>query len=428
MARNEFLEQWASAVDRAAQQGALDGKPLVIREIGVIAGPRAGALEIDAGFDAGRLLRAMSADDCALLRQFVPWRFMGEPAAYMSGRYVRFEAGWSDDLSQRDVQLSQLNGRPNGSGRWLAGINELGRAVTLGLSDHAPHWLIAGTTGSGKSVELRSMVMQLSRNGDQLVLVDGKFGDGLRGLDHLPGVMGPLAIDVETSRAALAWVVAEMIRRYEHDDRSAPRLVCVIDEVQELVSDEAIGDMIRRLTAQGRSARVHVVLATQHPTVAALGDATVKRNVSGRIALRVSDDVASRVVIGQSTPRADRLLGAGDAYAVVPGQVQRCQIAYLTKSEIERAETTTPLLTAWPAFNTELALPAGWPAGDEIGAAVLSASREEGRVKFVQKLKSDGLQGMSPERAVKLLKLGREVLDYLQQKRAFVRSVGDLDP
>ena len=221
--RHTLLKQWAGALDTAAQRGALTrdaSKPIAIKEIGAIAGPRAGALEISAGLDAGRLLRVLQADDGAIVRQFIPWAFPFSPSVYMSGRYVRVEAGWPDDLAERAIKVSDLNRKPTGSGRWLAGVNELGRVVTLGLSDHAPHFLIAGTTGSGKSVALRSMVTQLARNGDRLVLIDGKFGEGLRGLDHLPNVIGPLATDLDTARNALAWAVAEMQRRYEQADQT----------------------------------------------------------------------------------------------------------------------------------------------------------------------------------------------------------------
>ena len=118
--RQPLLNQWASAIDRAALVGALssDTKAISIKRIEYIAGPRAGALEIDAGFDAGRLLRALSADDMALARQFVPWVFVGQPAVYMQGRFVRVEAGWNDALAQKMISVKQLNTRPNGSGRW----------------------------------------------------------------------------------------------------------------------------------------------------------------------------------------------------------------------------------------------------------------------------------------------------------------------
>lgn len=421
--RHTLLKQWAGALDTAAQRGALTrdaSKPIAIKEIGAIAGPRAGALEISAGLDAGRLLRVLQADDGAIVRQFIPWAFPLSPSVYMTGRYVRIEAGWPDDLAERAIKVSDLTRKPTGSGRWLAGVNELGRVVTLGLSDHAPHFLVAGTTGSGKSVALRSMVTQLARNGDRLILIDGKFGEGLRGLDHLPNVIGPLATATDEARGALAWAVAEMQRRYEQADQTSARIVVVIDEVQELATDAAIVEMIRRIAAQGRAARVSVILATQHPTNEAFGDATIKRNVTGRIALRVSDYKASEVAIGQNTPRADWLLGAGDAFCVVPGAVNRAQIAYMPKTEIDRALTAVPMLTEWPTFAAESSLPSGWPTGAELGAALLSAERNEGRGRFQKSSAARGVKVADNNKAVKLLGLARDALQWLDDQRVSV--------
>ncbi len=419
--RQPLLNSWASAIDRAARVGALTGeaqKPISIREIGIIAGPRAGALEIDAGLDAGRLLRSLAADDMALSRQFVPWAFVGQPAVYMQGRYVRVEAGWDDALAQKSISVRQMNVRPNGSGRWLCGMNERGRAVVLHLSDNAPHFLISGTTGSGKSVCLRSMVAQLSHRGDNLVLIDGKFGEGLRGLDHLPGVIGPLAVDIDAARGALAWAVAEMVRRYEQGDTGADRLCVVIDEVQELISDAAIVEMIRRLAAQGRAAHISIILATQHPTTKALGDdASIKRNVTGRIALRVSDYKASEVAIGQASPRADWLLGSGDAYAVVPGQVQRVQIAYYERREIERMLTSQPRIGEWPVFEADRieSQQQGQFVAHELAASLLCAVTGTGRPTMVKRL---GIR--DGDRARRLYRIGHEINDELESAGAVV--------
>jgi len=422
--RQPLLNQWAGAIDRAARVGALTGdagtlRAITIREIGAIAGPRAGALELDAGFDAGRLLRALAADDMALTRQFVPWSFVGQPAVYMQGRYVRVEAGWDDAQAQKMISVKQLNARPNGSGRWLAGMNERGRSVVLHLSDNAPHFLIAGTTGSGKSVCLRSMVTQLSQRGDRLVLIDGKFGEGLRNLDHLPGVVGPLAADIDTARSALAWALAEMVKRYEQGDEGAARLVVIVDEVHELISDAAIVEMIRRIAAQGRAAHVSIILATQHPTAKAFGDdASIKRNVTGRIALRTADYKASEVAIGQATPRADWLLGAGDACAVVPGQVQRVQIAYFERREIDRLLTAQPEISEWPEYSAE-AMPSGSAnvatyTGAELAASLVNAYQGHERPALVKALESAGLGKPGNVRADRLLRLGREQYDALR--------------
>ena len=417
--RETLLTEWAARIDRAAGAGALTGdanKPIIIRNVEGIAGPRAGVLHIDAGLDAGRLLRALSADDGAILRQFVTWAFVGEPVCYMAGRHVRLEAGWPDDLAERKIKLSDLNTHPHGSGQWVAGKNELGSTVVLSLDDQHPHYLIAGSTGSGKSWTVRSLVVQVARHGDKLTLIDGKMGEGLRDLDKLPGVVGPMAVDVESARSALAWALAEMVRRYERQDYKAARLVIVIDEVQELIDDAATVEMLRRLAAQGRAARVHLILATQHPVNRAFGDPTIKRNVAGRLALRVADAKSSEVAIGQSVPRADWLLGAGDAYAVVPGATHRLQVAYVTRRELDSVLTNTPALEAWPTFQAEQierAANVAHYSGAELAVSLVNAHQDGGRPALVKALEAADLGRPGAVRADRLLRLGREQRDAL---------------
>lgn len=432
--RQTFLQQWASGIDRAARSGALLGdtsKAIALREIGLINGPRAGALEIDAGLSAGRLLRALGSDDAAISRQFIPWAFIGDPVAYMAGRYVRIEAAWPDHLAERAIRVGDLNTRPHGSGRWLCGKNELGAVVTLGLSDNAPHWLIAGTTGSGKSVALRSALAQLSRSGDVLILIDLKHGEGLRDLDHLPGAIGPVATTIEAARSALAWAVAEMTRRYEAHDTTSPRLIVTIDEVQELADDPICVEAIRKLTAQGRAARVHVILSTQHPINTALGDPTIKRNTSGRIALRVADAKSSEVAIGQSTPRADWLLGAGDCYAIVPGAIQRCQVAYMPRQEIERQLIAQPLIAEWPACEAEQMN--GAPTngatynGAELAMSLINTTQGGGRPALVKALERAGLSKPGSDRAARLLVLGRDLYRSLSDRGYEIVKRDDLE-
>ncbi|MBK8113308.1 MAG: type IV secretion system DNA-binding domain-containing protein [Candidatus Accumulibacter sp.] len=408
--RSQLLTQLGSAIDTAARRGAF-GQPIAINAIEAIAGPRAGAVEVNAGLDSGRLMNRLAADDFAAARQFIPWDFPHSPAVYMSGRHVRIEAGWPESLAERSIKVTDLNRKPYGSGRWLAGLNELGRVVTLGLSDHAPHFLVSGTTGSGKTVAVRSLITQLATNGDQLILIDGKYGEGLAGLSNLPGVIGPLATDLESARSALTWAAQEMQRRYETHDTAAPRLVVVIDELQEFAADPACIEIVRRLAAQGRAARVSLIVTTQHPNADAFGsDASIKRNITGRIALKVSDYKASEVAIGGNTPRADWLLGAGDAYCVVPGVVMRTQIAYLTRSEIARHLTAQPKLSHWPAFSSEqIADKPGQFSARELAYSLLSASNDEGRPTLLRRLSThDG------DRARRLHRLGRDILTELE--------------
>jgi len=234
-------------------------------------------------------------------------------------------------------------------------------------------------------------------------------------LDHLPGVIGPLVTTIDEARAALAYAAAEMRRRYDQHITDAPIWAVVIDEIQELSNDPACVELIRQLTAQGRAARVHVVLATQHPINDAFGDSTIKRNVTGRIALRVSDAKASEVSIGQSTPRADWLLGAGDAYAITPGNIQRTQIAYIAKPDIDRACIAQPAISVWPDFVSEQALPSGATfTGAELAISLAAAYRGDGRPAMIKALEAAQLGKPGGDRARRLLGIGRDQLAALR--------------
>jgi hypothetical protein len=406
--RKVLLAQLARTMETAASRG-LFGHPITLRQATLVNGPRAGALEIGAGFESGALLRSLSSDDGAILRQLIPWEFSGEPSTFMSGRFVRVEAGWPSGMANDDIPLHALGQHPTGQGRWLVGRNERGHVLTAGLDDMTPHWLVSGGTGSGKTTALISMTEQLSRDHDnRLVLIDAKHGASLRRLSNVRGLIGPLAGDVTSARAALAWCVNEMSTRYS-GGCDARRIVIICDEIQELVGDEMCKAAITKLSAQGRGARIHMVIATQHPVIASLGGPTVGRNLVGRLALRVADADASRVALGSSNPRADRLLGRGDAYAVSPEATHRTQVAYLDSDPL----TGEPDMTEWPDDLGDMPDISGWPTGAEVGAAILSAARGDGRLKFQRACKEFGVADNN--KAVKLLGLARGVLDFMNE-------------
>ncbi len=418
--RDDLLASWAQYLVAAAHPGQLTGRPCPISRVETIAGPRAGALEMFVGLEAGRLVRALSKNDCAAMRQFVPWQFAGAPQVFMAGRYVRCEAGWPSELSERVIRLGDLGQHPHDGGRWIAGKSEMGTTILPGLNDETPHFLVSGATGSGKSVALRSAVLQLSADPDNvIVLCDGKSGESLKAVERLPGVLGPCATDGPQVRNALGWAAKEMRGRYEAGYHTG-RVIVVVDEFQELVDDQVIVDLLRKLTAQGRAAHVHCLLATQHPTVSAFGDSSTRRNLVGKVALRVSDSDASRVAVGGATPRADRLLGAGDSYTVAPGACHRVQMAYVDEQEITAGERGGHdwRFTRWPDYEPEAIgqeLPeVAWKyTGDELAVAVVSAAHGEGRPSLVKRLIEAELGKPGAERAIRLLGLGRDVHDWL---------------
>jgi hypothetical protein len=423
--RLKLLNDWAGGIAQNAKTAIFGGRPVQLMRIETVSGPRAGALEIHAGVDSGRFMRSLSADDFALHRQFIPWRFNGEPAVYMTSRFVRLEAGWPDELAERDITLASIGANPKNDGRWIAGKNETGQTITLGVSDTVPHFLFGGWTGSGKTWAMRSALAQLSNDPkNDLVLVDAKFGDGLGALAHVPGLMGPVATDIETTKAALSWVVGQMRRRYETGNK-ASRLIVAIDEIQELTGksgDPAIIEMVRKLAAQGRGARIHLLLGTQHPTIDTFSDPTIKRNLSGRVALRCEDFKASEIVCGGPSPRADRLLGAGDSYAITPSAIHRAQMAYIPSPELARYNTSEPAMSAWPDYDPEAAgsLPsengAGWKySGPELAVSLIHAYFGSGRPALIDDLEACGLGRPGSDRAARLLELGRDQYAWMQE-------------
>jgi hypothetical protein len=423
MDRKRLLDEWARLIVENAHNGALTGdasRPIQIGQVIVVNGPRAGALELHAGVGSGTLLRYFNRDDSALLRQFVPWEFAGSPACFMAGRFVRVEAGWPDSLAEKDIKLRDLGQYPKNGGRWIAGKNELGQTITLGLDDVKPHFLFAGTTGSGKSFAMRSAGAQLCQDPlNRLILIDGKFGEGLGPLANICNRIGPLARDVETIRGALSYAVRIMRERYERPDDKG-RLIILVDEVQELCQDKQITEFLRLLVCQGRAARVYCILGTHHPTIAMFGnDPTIKRNLPGRLALKVLDAKSSEVAVGGSMPRADHLLGAGDAYAVVPGSVHRAQLAYIPPSDFGDLPRGEPMLAEWPDCDSEVAgtLEVNWAyTGNELGAAVEQAHLGNGRRRMVEAMKGEGFDICEGDRAKRLSGLGKDAYNWLRGK------------
>ena len=414
MYKIQFLDRWANNIALVANAGKMANHPISLVQFNRIAGPRAAALEIIAGFDSGQVVKALSANDCALLRQTIPWQFEKPPACYMSGRCVRVEASWPDGLSETTIRLSKLNTRPYGNGRWCVGKNELGATVSLGLSDSTPHFLVAGTTGSGKSVTLKSAALQLAQDEmNQVVLMDGKYGESLKPIENLPSVVGPVATTLDEQRSALAWMVSQMRQRYESDNKEG-HLIGIFDEFQEASDDDMVASLLRKLSAQGRAANVHLILATHHPTVDAFGDRSTRRLLVGKLALHVDDYESSRVAVGGRLPRADYLLGAGDAYAVSPSLTHRVQVAYVDAEDWQDKMCQSWIVDNWD-FESDIGqdLPVKEPqyTEQEITNAMLAGITREGRPTFKRRFENPP----GSNRAGRLLRLGKSVWSNVSQ-------------
>ncbi len=423
--REELLQQFAGIVDRNARSGVL-GVPVHAIHLRGIAGPRAGALELWAAEHTGALLRVLTRDDAALLRQMIPWDFgRNRPNAFMSGRYLRLDAPWPDALAETNIPLSALGRHPDGDGRWIAGKNEMGDTITIGFSlDRTPHWLFSGTTGSGKTVSVHTALVQLARDPqNRFILVDGKRGHSLRQLACLRGRIGPIAANPLEWKTALLWANTEMNRRFNNPGDNT-RLVVVVEEIQEIIADASCAEAITRLVTLGREVSVHCLLTTQHPTVKALGGPRVARNLAGRLALKVTDDVASRVAVGGSTPRADYLLGRGDGYAVSVDTIHRAQMAFAEETDIAQASGGEAELPAWDAIKVDDLGDAPGPAhrpqdnltAAEIGAILIAAQQQMGRRRFQDFAEETTGDRPGSDKADRLIHLGQAALEWLESE------------
>jgi S-DNA-T family DNA segregation ATPase FtsK/SpoIIIE len=234
-----------------------------------------------------------------------------------------------------------------------------GRAVFFDLSE-MPHLLVAGTTGSGKSVMLNGLLTSLLLTTDprqvKMVLIDPKRVE-LSQFGRVPHLITPVVTDVKKAANALSWGVAEMERRYEvleqngvrslegYNDRAEvqmPYVVVVIDELADLMMQAGakVEDAIIRLAQKARAVGIHIVVATQRPSVDVI-TGMIKANVPSRIAFAVSSQVDSRVIM--DSPGAEALLGMGDMLykPVSAARPSRVQGAFISETEVEKVVSAT---------------------------------------------------------------------------------------
>ncbi|PIQ80459.1 MAG: cell division protein FtsK, partial [Parcubacteria group bacterium CG11_big_fil_rev_8_21_14_0_20_41_14] len=219
-----------------------------------------------------------------------------------------------------------------------------------------PHLLIAGSTGSGKSVAINSIIVSLmyqnSADDLKLVLVDPKKVE-LTGYNDIPYLLTPVITENKKTVNALKWVVGEMERRYQllsnrgkrnleayneaNKTEKLPHIVFIIDELADLMSVAAqeVEGAIVRLAQMARAVGIHLVLATQRPSVNVI-TGLIKANIPSRIAFAVPSQIDSRTIL--DCAGAEKLLGQGDMLftASDANKPRRLQGAYLSDEEIER--------------------------------------------------------------------------------------------
>ena len=236
------------------------------------------------------------------------------------------------------------------------GKDIVGNVVLADLKE-MPHLLVAGSTGSGKSVCVNSMIISLmykaSPDEVKLLLIDPKVVE-LNVYNGIPHLLIPVVTDPRKAAGALNWAVSEMLKRYQlfadnsvrdiegynkladsrDDMQRMPKVVIIIDELADLmlVAANEVEDSINRLAALARAAGMHLVVATQRPSVDVI-TGVIKANIGSRIAFKTSSQVDSRTILPDGS--AEKLLGKGDMLFYPQTDMRRVQGCFVSDSEVE---------------------------------------------------------------------------------------------
>ena len=248
----------------------------------------------------------------------------------------------SIDFSKKNIKL------PIALGKSISGL-----PITGDLSS-MPHLLIAGTTGSGKSVCINTIILSLlyrhSPEKCKFILIDPKMLE-LSTYEGIPHLLCPVITEAKRAASVLGWVVKEMESRYrlmtrvgvrnidgynEKHKISMPYIVVIVDEMSDLmlVAGKEIENYIQKLSQMARAAGIHIIMATQRPSVDVI-TGTIKANFPTRISFQVTSKIDSRTILGEQG--AEQLLGKGDMlYMSSANRIVRIHAPFVSENEIEK--------------------------------------------------------------------------------------------
>ena len=246
------------------------------------------------------------------------------------------------NFKKKDVKL------PIALGKSISGL-----PITGDLSS-MPHLLIAGTTGSGKSVCINTIILSLlykhTPEKCKFILIDPKMLE-LSTYEGIPHLLCPVITEAKKAASVLGWVVKEMENRYklmtkvgvrnidgynEKHKVSMPYIVVIVDEMSDLmlVAGKDIENYIQKLSQMARAAGIHIIMATQRPSVDVI-TGTIKANFPTRISFQVTSKIDSRTILGEQG--AEQLLGKGDMlYMTSANRMTRIHAPFVSESEIEK--------------------------------------------------------------------------------------------
>lgn len=262
-------------------------------------------------------------------------------------------------VSLRDVIDSQEFTNAKSKSSFAVG-KDIGGNCIVGNIAKLPHMLIAGTTGSGKSVCMNSVIISLlykaSPDDVKLIMVDPKMVE-LGIYNGIPHLLIPVVTDPKKAAGSLQWAVSEMMRRYKSmsdagvrdlesynsmidsqqmEGKKIPQVVVIIDELADLmlVAAKEVEESICRIAQMGRAAGIHLIIATQRPSADVI-TGLMKANIPSRIAFAVASAMESRIIL--DTQGAEKLVGKGDMlYAPIGnGKPRRVQGCFVSDTEVE---------------------------------------------------------------------------------------------
>jgi len=248
----------------------------------------------------------------------------------------------NEKFQKKDIAL------PIALGKSISGIPIIGDLTNM------PHLLIAGTTGSGKSVCINTIIVSLlyKLNPElcKFILIDPKMLE-LSSYEGIPHLLTPVITDAKKATSALSWTVKEMNSRYKLMSKEGvrnidgynakhklkmPYIVVVVDEMSDLmlVAGKEIENYIQKLSQMARAAGIHIIMATQRPSVDVI-TGTIKANFPTRISFQVSSKIDSRTILGEQG--AEQLLGKGDMlFMSSANRIVRIHGPYVSEREIEK--------------------------------------------------------------------------------------------
>jgi len=305
----------------------------------------------------------------------------------------------NDNFQKRDIKL------PIALGKSISGVPIIGDLTSM------PHLLIAGTTGSGKSVCINTIIVsllyKLSPESCKFILIDPKMLE-LSAYEGIPHLLTPVITDAKKATTALGWVVREMNNRYKLMSKVSvrnidgynskhklkmPYIVVVVDEMSDLmlVAGKEIENYIQKLSQMARAAGIHIIMATQRPSVDVI-TGTIKANFPTRISFQVTSKIDSRTILGEQG--AEQLLGKGDMlFMSSANRIIRIHGPYVSEKEIEkitsvlRAQGEPEYVEEITVENKNLAVKINNEESDELYLQAVEIIKSEGKAStsFLQR-------------------------------------------